>query len=155
MSHDYPSMPAKFKDRILANRSLSYTASASVTGNSLRFLSGDISAALKRTQGSFPVHLSDAAGNFVYLTRTAGQQYDDIRAYLESRDKVYIADWVAEIEESLKTLAHWPQEHQKAVLEHLALAALLVTDAVGSTVFSVQLVISGTAGPPRCAQRSS
>lgn len=102
MSHDYPSMPAKFKDPILANRSLSYMAFATMDGNSLQFLSGDIAGALEKTQGSFPVHLSDVAGNFVYLNRTAGQQYDDIRAYLESRDKVYIADWVAEIEESLK-----------------------------------------------------
>ena len=119
-----------------------------MTGNSLRFLSGDISAALKRTQGSFPVHLSDAAGNFVYLTRTAGQQYDDIRAYLESRDKVYIADWVAEIEESLKTPAHSSAEYQKVAAERLNPAGLPPQkNLAGSIIFSVRLVISGTACP--------
>src|SRR4051794_5963925 len=79
--------------------------SLSLTGNSLRLLAGEAPAALERTQGSFPVHLSDVPGRFVYLSSDAGEQYDELRAYLESADRVDVARWAAEIEDRLRNPA--------------------------------------------------
>jgi len=102
MSRDYPNMPKEIRDPILGRGKISYFTFARMDGNSLLFMSGDLASALKRTQGSFPIHLSDTLGSFVYLHHTAGEQYDLIRAYLESFDQVHIQRWAAEIEESLK-----------------------------------------------------
>ena len=58
--------------------------------------------ALQQSEPAFPIHLSDVAGEFSYLDKTAGEQYDLLRAYLESYDQVLIAKWIESIRDRLE-----------------------------------------------------
>ena len=102
LAHDYPSMPADIKKEILQGSGLSYTSFVSCDGRSLREMTNFIGAALKNTPGAYSMHLSDVPGSFVELNRTGGEQYDLVRTYLESYDKVHIAALEAAIRDRMK-----------------------------------------------------
>jgi hypothetical protein len=102
LARDYPNLPEKFKQPMLAGPEISYLTTMNTTGYSLAELGGWVAAMLRKTPGSFPIKLSEAAGNFVRLDYDAGQQYDSIRAYLESADAVDVAQRLADIEERLR-----------------------------------------------------